>query len=123
MSRKNADGSGTLDVAQAREVLTDMGEEVDDAALVDTISTIGDGARDTVAQEDLLKWWRQHNQDALRGALESPEAREAFQRGELETVLFADDTLLVSSTSKHLEELTAAVETRGAEYGLELHWG
>lgn len=38
-------------------------------------------------------------------------------------VLYADDTVLVSSSEKNLQILINAVVTEGAKYGLELHWG
>ena len=117
MSRKNADGSGTLDVAQAREVLTDMGEEVDDAALVDTISTIGDGSRDAVAQEEFLKWWRQHNQDVLRGALESPEAREAREADVAEKARLREEKLAALEETRVAQMAAVqALTTAAAEY-------
>jgi hypothetical protein len=52
-----------------------------------------------------------------------PGAREAYQKAELEDVLFADDTLLISRVGEHLEEYMKAVEKHGKDYGLQVHWG
>ncbi len=52
----------------------------------------------------------------------SAEAKQAYNTGESEAVLFADDTLVLSQTSTHLEDLMKAVEVRGADYGLQIHW-
>ena len=38
-------------------------------------------------------------------------------------VLYADDTLLMSSSPQNLQALLNAVVAEGAKYGLELHWG
>ena len=51
------------------------------------------------------------------------EAARAFANGDLEDVLFADDTLLISKRSKDLEEYMTAVERHGLDYGLQIHWG
>jgi hypothetical protein len=51
------------------------------------------------------------------------EATRAFANGDLEDVLFADDTLLISKRSKDLEEYMTAVERHGLDYGLQIHWG
>ena len=53
----------------------------------------------------------------------SDEAKAACTKGELEEILFADDTLLMSGNGSHLEEYMAAVEKCGADYGLQVHWG
>ena len=50
-------------------------------------------------------------------------AREACKTGELEDVLFADDTLLIGSHGPFVEEYMCAVETAGMDYGLQIHWG
>ena len=57
-----------------------------------------------------------------RAAL-SAEARHAYDKEELEDALFADDTLLISRCSGHLEEYMARVEEKGRDYGLQMHWG
>jgi hypothetical protein len=41
----------------------------------------------------------------------------------LEDILFADDALLISRHGKHIEEYMAAVEQKGLDYGLQVHWG
>ena len=38
-------------------------------------------------------------------------------------LLYADDTLLASSSEKNLQTLLNAVCEEGLKYGLELHWG
>ena len=53
----------------------------------------------------------------------SQEAQLAVSNNSLEDVLFADDTLLISTSAKHLQEYMAAVEQCGRQYGLEIHWG
>ena len=53
----------------------------------------------------------------------SDGAKHACTKGELEEVLFADDTLLISCSGSHLQEYMAAVEKCGADYGLQIHWG
>ena len=53
----------------------------------------------------------------------SAEANIACAAGGLEDVLFADDTLLISSCSAHVEEYMATVEKCGPDYGLQLLWG
>ena len=51
------------------------------------------------------------------------EAKAAYERHELEEVLFADDTLLISRCGSHINEYMNAVTKTGAEYGLQVHWG
>ena len=53
----------------------------------------------------------------------SPEAKRAIENDSLEDILFADDTLLISTSAKHLEEYMAAVAHCGSQYGLQIHWG
>ena len=53
----------------------------------------------------------------------SEEAKLAVSNSSLEDVLFADDTLLLSTSAKHIEEYMAAVEHCGNLYGLQIHWG
>jgi len=55
-------------------------------------------------------------------AMLSAPARSAYERGELSDVVFADDTLLMSVSSNHLEEYLLAVAAAGERYGMELHW-
>ena len=53
----------------------------------------------------------------------SPQAREAYERGDLADITFADDTLLSGASPKFLAEFLQAVATAGARYGMELHYG
>ena len=53
----------------------------------------------------------------------SREAKHALDNKSREDVLFADDTLLISSRGEHLEEYMAAVMHCGSQYGLQIHWG
>ena len=53
----------------------------------------------------------------------SQAAKNAVTAGSLEDVLFADDTLLISQTGRHLEEFMTAVTGCGSHYGLQVHWG
>jgi len=50
-------------------------------------------------------------------------AQQACLGGELSDTLFADDTLIISSRGDHVEEYMAAVEEKGRDYGLQVHWG
>lgn len=59
--------------------------------------------------------------DAVAGL--GPEAREAYEAGNLSDVQFADDTLILGVKGAHLQEFTSAVVAVGQEFGLELHWG
>ena len=56
------------------------------------------------------------------GQLDS-EALSSHQRGDLSDVLFADDTLVLGVSAKHVTQLTTAIERCGKDYGLHLHWG
>ena len=51
------------------------------------------------------------------------EAKEAYDRGDLADLVYADDTLLIGACSKHLQSFLAAVESAGRYFGLELHDG
>ena len=53
----------------------------------------------------------------------SSDAKTAYDRHELEDVLFSDDTLFTSSCGSHVQEYMDAVTKAGAEYGLQVHWG
>ena len=55
-------------------------------------------------------------------AMLSPAANSAYQRGDLSDVVYADDTLLISVSSTHLEEYLLSVAAAGERYGMELHW-
>jgi hypothetical protein len=56
-------------------------------------------------------------------ALLGPSAQEAYARGDLADIAYADDTLLVSSSSAMVSEFLAAVATAGGHYGMSLHFG
>ena len=53
----------------------------------------------------------------------APEDRELIQRSGLATVLYADDTLLISESEHSLRRLLQAVATTGSQFGMQLHWG
>ena len=53
----------------------------------------------------------------------SPEAREAYHAGDLAELIYADDTLLLGVSMKHVETYLQAVFMAGHRYGMELHWG
>jgi hypothetical protein len=48
-------------------------------------------------------------------------ASKAYAKGDLEDILFADDTLLISKQGEHLMEYMKAVEKMGMDYGLQIH--
>ena len=50
-------------------------------------------------------------------------AQEAYENGDLGHVVYADDTLLLSVSAKHLQEYLTSIATAGERYGMELHWG
>ena len=58
--------------------------------------------------------------DAVRSL--SAEARAAYDRGDLADVVYADDTLLLGSSSEHLNEYLHCVARAGQTLGMELHW-
>ena len=53
----------------------------------------------------------------------SDSAQAACANGDLGEALFADDTLIISTQTTHLEEYMAAITRCGSEYGLQVHWG
>ena len=53
----------------------------------------------------------------------STDAKAAYDRHELEDVLFADDTLFISNSGDYVQEYMNIVTEIGAEYGLQVHWG
>jgi len=55
-------------------------------------------------------------------ALSAP-ARQAYMRGDLADLAYADDTLLIGASSAHVTEFLSAVAQAGALYGMELHAG
>jgi len=50
-----------------------------------------------------------------------PDARAAYDRGDLADVVYADDTLLLGANAKHIEVFLRAVAAAGRAHGLELH--
>jgi hypothetical protein len=54
---------------------------------------------------------------------DSYKALDNQQRGILYDVLYADDTLIIGANAEDVEELAAAIEQAGAQYGMSLHWG
>jgi len=53
----------------------------------------------------------------------SAEARTAYDQGDLADIVYADDTLLLGTRARHMEEFLRAVALAGKNYGLELHEG
>ena len=51
----------------------------------------------------------------------SLSAQQARDRGDLAEVVYADDTLLISTKRTHLEEYLANIFQEGAKYGMRLH--
>ena len=47
---------------------------------------------------------------------------DAYHRGDLADIVYADDTLLLASSGRHLQELLSRVADAGKLYGMELHW-
>ena len=56
-------------------------------------------------------------------SLLSPPAKASYDQGELADLAFADDTLLLGTSTAHVSEFLAAVERAGRQYGLEVHYG
>jgi hypothetical protein len=54
---------------------------------------------------------------------DSYKALDNPRRGNLYDVLYADDTLIIGAHAEDVEELAAAIEHAGAQYGMSLHWG
>ena len=53
----------------------------------------------------------------------SLEAQRAADLHELYEILYADDTLVIGTCVKHVEELASAIEKAGQQFGMTLHWG
>ena len=53
----------------------------------------------------------------------SPADKDLVEKGCLEDLLYADDTLLLGRSSDSIQRFLAAVAAEGASYGLQLHWG
>jgi hypothetical protein len=60
-------------------------------------------------------------QDAVE--LLGPEARRAYDQGDLADLAYADDTMLLGVSPEHLAEFLKAVATAGERFGMELHNG
>ena len=60
---------------------------------------------------------------ARRSSDVTPESRQAYDKGDLADLVYADDTLLIGASSKHLHAFLVAVEKAGKYFGLELHDG
>lgn len=56
-------------------------------------------------------------------AMMSPQDQEAHRKGQLFSLLYADDTLLVGEKQRPLQAFLDAVACVGRRFGLELHWG
>ena len=50
-------------------------------------------------------------------------AKAAYERGDLADLVYADDTLLVGSNARYLEEFLHAVGSAGWAIGMELYDG
>lgn len=53
----------------------------------------------------------------------SPDAKAAHTSGNLGEVLYADDTLILGTASRYVEEYMLAIEACGKHYGLQIHAG
>jgi hypothetical protein len=51
-----------------------------------------------------------------------PESQALYGKGSLDSLLYADDTLIVGVAEERVQELLDAVATTGQKYGMELHW-
>lgn len=51
-----------------------------------------------------------------------PKDKESFDRGDLATLLYADDTLVVGISVKSVKNFLEAIASTGQKYGMELHW-
>jgi hypothetical protein len=49
----------------------------------------------------------------------SPSTKAAYDNGTLADIVYADDTLLLGASAKHVEEFLRAVSGAGRAYGLE----
>ena len=59
-------------------------------------------------------------QDAVASL--SPESQALYGKGSLDSLLYADDTLIVGVAQERVQELLDAVAATGLKYGMELHW-
>ena len=53
----------------------------------------------------------------------SQPAREAYRKGDLADLAFADDTLLLGVSPAYVTEFLGAVSAAGQRYGMSLHYG
>jgi hypothetical protein len=53
----------------------------------------------------------------------SKPAKDAYEKGDLADLTFADDTLLLGVSAPHVEEFLRAVSVAAQQYGLSLHYG
>ena len=52
----------------------------------------------------------------------SAQAMHAYQQGDLADVVYADDTLVMAVSSRHLDEYLVANTAAGKRLDMELHW-
>ena len=52
----------------------------------------------------------------------SCESQALYGKGSLDSLLYADDTLIVGVAEERVQELLGAVAATGLNYGMELHW-
>ena len=52
----------------------------------------------------------------------SLESQAMYGTGSLDSLLYADDTLIVGMAEERVQELLNAVAATGKKYGMELHW-
>ena len=53
----------------------------------------------------------------------SGATKEAYVKGELADLAFADDTLLLGVSAQHVEEFLRAISESAQRYGMSLHYG
>ena len=51
-----------------------------------------------------------------------PQDQNSFNRRDLATLLYADDTLLMGVSATAVNNFLEAVSHTGQNYGMELHW-
>ena len=52
----------------------------------------------------------------------SKSAQEGIGKGLLQTLLYADEALLVGASNAYVQELLDSVLSVGSKYGMQLHW-
>ena len=50
------------------------------------------------------------------------EVQAAYEKGLLDVLLYADDTLLIGFDEGHVQKLLNAIADTGAKFGMQLHW-